>query len=194
MGCARDGLTIQPSPRWSHATCWMGSIAIRRTTRSISRPPSFIIQKNCGPRWKRVGSCMKGRSLLKGHYGFHTTWSHISRTRSGANNFWRSHVGSKRNRLCLVPARIYWWLHAKRSHHTHAQKTLHFITYLLAALKMGVITVPDLVGEAHLPSMEQLAQALSFLSANWPALKPGPTSIPEAVGNRVVNTASAIKL
>lgn len=41
------------------------------------------------------------------------------------------------------------------------------ITYLLAALKMGVITAPDLVGEAHLPSMEQLAQALSDLIRRW---------------------------
>jgi AcrR family transcriptional regulator len=44
------------------------------------------------------------------------------------------------------------------------------ITYLIAALKMGVITAPDLVGQDHLPSMEQLAQALSDLIRRW--LKP----------------------
>src|SRR6266567_9564632 len=106
----------------------MGSIATRRTTRCISRPPSFIIPKNCKPRWRRVVSGMKGRCLSKGHYGFHTMWSRTSRTRSGANNFWRSHVGSKRNRLCLVPAHICWWLHAKPSHQTHAHKTLHLVS------------------------------------------------------------------
>lgn len=41
------------------------------------------------------------------------------------------------------------------------------ITYLLAALKMGIITAPDLVGQDHLPSMEQVAQALSDLIRRW---------------------------
>jgi AcrR family transcriptional regulator len=37
------------------------------------------------------------------------------------------------------------------------------LTYLLAVLKMGVLAAPDLIGEAHLPSIEQRAQALSDL-------------------------------
>lgn len=41
------------------------------------------------------------------------------------------------------------------------------ITYLIAVLKMGVITAPDLVGQDHLPSMEQLALALSDLIRRW---------------------------
>jgi hypothetical protein len=41
------------------------------------------------------------------------------------------------------------------------------ITYLIAALKMGVITAPELVGQDHLPSMEQLAVALSDLIRRW---------------------------
>jgi hypothetical protein len=32
---------------------------------------------------------------------------------------------------------------------------------------MGIITAPDLVGQDHLPSMEQLAQALSDLIRRW---------------------------
>jgi AcrR family transcriptional regulator len=41
------------------------------------------------------------------------------------------------------------------------------IMYLMAALKVGVIAAPDLLGEAHLPSMEQVAQALSDLIRRW---------------------------
>ncbi len=41
------------------------------------------------------------------------------------------------------------------------------ITYLLAMLKMGIITAPDLVGQDHVPSMEQLALALSDLIRRW---------------------------
>jgi len=41
------------------------------------------------------------------------------------------------------------------------------ITYLIAALKMGIITAPELVDQDRLPSMEQLAQALSDLIRRW---------------------------
>jgi len=41
------------------------------------------------------------------------------------------------------------------------------MTYLMTALKVGVITAPDLVGQDHLPSMEQVAQALSDLIRRW---------------------------
>ncbi len=41
------------------------------------------------------------------------------------------------------------------------------ITYLVAVLKMGFITAPELVGQDHLPSMEQLGVALSDLIRRW---------------------------
>jgi AcrR family transcriptional regulator len=52
------------------------------------------------------------------------------------------------------------------------------ILYLMAALKVGVITAPDLLGKAHLPSMEQVAQALSDLIRRWlsPEQLPGDTT------------------
>ena len=41
------------------------------------------------------------------------------------------------------------------------------ITYLMAALKVGVINAPDLIGQEHMPSMEQLTMALSDLIRRW---------------------------
>lgn len=113
MACARGCLTIPSLLGLSSATCWMGSIATRRTTRCISQPPFFIIQRNYSPKCRRLVSSMKGRCPSKDRYGFHLMWSQTSQTRSSANNFWHSHVGLKRNRLCSVSARICWPSHAK---------------------------------------------------------------------------------
>jgi AcrR family transcriptional regulator len=41
------------------------------------------------------------------------------------------------------------------------------ITYLLTALKVGMINSPDILGQEHLPSMEQLTEALSDLIRRW---------------------------
>ena len=41
------------------------------------------------------------------------------------------------------------------------------ITYLLTALKIGIINSPDIFGQEHLPSMEQLTEALSDLIRRW---------------------------
>jgi hypothetical protein len=41
------------------------------------------------------------------------------------------------------------------------------ITYLLTALKVGMINSPDLIGQEHLPSMEELTEALSDLIRRW---------------------------
>src|SRR6266480_3302827 len=41
------------------------------------------------------------------------------------------------------------------------------ITYLLTALKVGMINSPDIIGQEHLPSMEQLTEALSDLIRRW---------------------------
>ena len=41
------------------------------------------------------------------------------------------------------------------------------ITYLLTALKVGIINSPDIFGQEHLPSMEQLTEALSDLIRRW---------------------------
>ena len=45
------------------------------------------------------------------------------------------------------------------------------ITYLLTALKVGMINSPDLIGQEHLPSMEVLTETLSDLIRRW--LEPG---------------------
>jgi AcrR family transcriptional regulator len=41
------------------------------------------------------------------------------------------------------------------------------ITYLLTALKVGIINSPDIIGQEHLPSMEQLTEVLSDLIRRW---------------------------
>src|SRR5713226_590487 len=41
------------------------------------------------------------------------------------------------------------------------------ITYLLTALKVGMINSPDIISQEHLPSMEQLTEALSDLIRRW---------------------------
>lgn len=49
------------------------------------------------------------------------------------------------------------------------------ITYLLTALKVGIINSPDIFSQEHQPSMEQLTEALSDLIRRWlePAHLPG---------------------
>ena len=91
MGYARDGLTIPPSPRHPvrSATWWMG------TSQPTNHPEYFTTAFFHHPQELQsevegdVVSCMKGRCLSKGHYGFHTTWSPTSgreaaRTMAGA--------------------------------------------------------------------------------------------------------------
>lgn len=41
------------------------------------------------------------------------------------------------------------------------------ITYLLTVLKVGIINSPDLISKEHLPSMEELTEALSDLIRRW---------------------------
>ena len=41
------------------------------------------------------------------------------------------------------------------------------ITYLLTALKVGIINSPDLIGQEHLPSIERLTEVLSDLIRRW---------------------------
>jgi AcrR family transcriptional regulator len=41
------------------------------------------------------------------------------------------------------------------------------ITYLLTALKFGIINTPDVMSREHVPRMEQLAEALSDLIRRW---------------------------
>lgn len=41
------------------------------------------------------------------------------------------------------------------------------ITYLLAALKFGIINSPDLIGHERMPDMEQLTEAISDLIRRW---------------------------
>lgn len=41
------------------------------------------------------------------------------------------------------------------------------VAYMMAALKIGVITAPDLVGKEYMPEMEQLTEAISDLMRRW---------------------------
>lgn len=41
------------------------------------------------------------------------------------------------------------------------------ITYMLAALKFGIINSPDLIGQERMPDMEQLTEAFSDLIRRW---------------------------
>jgi AcrR family transcriptional regulator len=51
------------------------------------------------------------------------------------------------------------------------------ITYLLTALKFGIINSPDLIGQEYTPDMEQLTEAFSDLIRRWlePEKLPGPS-------------------
>ncbi len=53
------------------------------------------------------------------------------------------------------------------------------ITYLIASLKMGIVSAPELVGQENMPSLEQLAVALSDLLRRWlePEQLPSDTSV-----------------
>ena len=41
------------------------------------------------------------------------------------------------------------------------------ITYMLTALKVGIINSPDIISQEHMPSMEQLTEVLSDLIRRW---------------------------
>ncbi len=41
------------------------------------------------------------------------------------------------------------------------------ITYILTAVKIGIINSPDIIGQEQMPSMEQLTEALSDLVRRW---------------------------
>lgn len=41
------------------------------------------------------------------------------------------------------------------------------ITFLIGALKIGIINLPDLIGQEQIPSMEQLTEAISDLTRLW---------------------------
>ena len=58
------------------------------------------------------------------------------------------------------------------------------ITFLTGALKIGIISTPDLFGSEQMPSMEQLTEAISDLIRRWlePDLLPGDS----AAGKRFV--------
>jgi AcrR family transcriptional regulator len=56
------------------------------------------------------------------------------------------------------------------------------ITYLLTALKVGIINSPDLFGQEYLPSMEELTEALSDLIRCW--LEPEPLTSKSDAGKQ----------
>jgi AcrR family transcriptional regulator len=68
------------------------------------------------------------------------------------------------------------------------------ITYIMGALKIGIINTPDLVGPEHLPSLERLAEALSDLIRRW--LEPehgGKSEIGKAIMVEWLDTVQLIE-
>lgn len=59
------------------------------------------------------------------------------------------------------------------------------ITYLLTALKVGIINSPELISKEHLPSMEELTDALSDLIRRW--LEPEQLPSQSEVGKQSFN-------
>ncbi len=58
------------------------------------------------------------------------------------------------------------------------------ITFLIGALKIGIINVAELTGQQHIPSMEQLTEALSDLMRRW--LEPEHLPADSAVGKQIM--------
>ncbi len=58
------------------------------------------------------------------------------------------------------------------------------VLYLMAALKIGVITAPDLTGQERMPPMEQLTEAISDLMRRW--LEPEQLPIDSEAGKQLL--------
>ncbi len=58
------------------------------------------------------------------------------------------------------------------------------VAYMMAALKIGVITAPDLVGKEYMPEMEQLTEAISDLMRRW--LEPEQLPSESETGKRLL--------
>ena len=58
------------------------------------------------------------------------------------------------------------------------------ITYLMAAIKVGVISAPELTGQEYTPSMEQLTEAISDLIRRW--LEPKQLPSESEVGKQLL--------
>jgi hypothetical protein len=58
------------------------------------------------------------------------------------------------------------------------------VTFLISALKVGVINAPDLIGQEHMPTMEQIAESLSDLIRRW--LEPERLPTNSEAGKRVL--------
>ena len=65
-----------------------------------------------------------------------------------------------------------------------ADLPVSIITYLMTALKVGVINAPDVLGQDHIPAMEQLADALSDLMRRW--LEPEQLPADTAAGKQAL--------
>lgn len=58
------------------------------------------------------------------------------------------------------------------------------MTFLMSSLKLGIISSPDVMGGEHMPSAEQLTEALSDLIRRW--LEPERLPSDTAVGKQIV--------
>ena len=58
------------------------------------------------------------------------------------------------------------------------------ITFLIGSLKIGIINVSELMGQEHMPSIEQLTEALSDLMRRW--LEPEHLPADSAAGKQIM--------
>ncbi len=75
-----------------------------------------------------------------------------------------------------------------------ADLSVSVITFLIGALKLGLIYAADFAGQAHTPSTEQLAEAISDLIGRWlePARLPGDSAAGKEIWNTWLETTSEI--
>jgi hypothetical protein len=65
-----------------------------------------------------------------------------------------------------------------------ADLSVPIITCLMGALKIGIINMPGIMGQDSMPSMEQLAEALSDLMCRW--LEPEHLPSDSVAGKRIM--------
>lgn len=65
-----------------------------------------------------------------------------------------------------------------------ADLSVPVITFLMGALKLGIVTSPDIMGQKHVLSAEQLTEALSDLMRRW--LEPERLPSDTTVGKQIV--------
>ena len=72
-----------------------------------------------------------------------------------------------------------WLVQLQQAGLIRADLSAPIITYLMTALKIGVIYLPEVIGQKHMPAMEPLTEAASDLIRRWlePEVLPSDTDV-----------------